>query len=268
LTTTSADGCPISAYDEGSGPVNVIIAGGGLDDGRGYAGLAGRLTSTYRVLRLTRRRYRTDVARWGPVDVADEAADVVALARAVGPPCYLFGHSAGGVVALEATLAAADCFAALAVFDPALDSAELPLADPASMLAARQALDERRAGRALEIFLRDMVGVHPAIAKLAKLLGSVPRFRSQLIPGQIGDAEALERLGDRLEAYRGVDRHVLLVTGTKSPEHLRRRTELLQAVLPSSDIRRLAGAGHTGPIRKARELAPLLLADIDAHVSV
>src|SRR3954451_396185 len=145
LTATSADGCPISAYDEGSGPVTVIIAGGGLDDGRGYAGLAARLTSRNRVLRLTRRGYRTDVARWRPLEIADEAADVVALPRGAGGPCYLFGHSAGGVVALEATLAAPDCFDALADFDPALDAAELPLADPASTLAARQALDDRRA---------------------------------------------------------------------------------------------------------------------------
>jgi len=192
----------------------------------------------------------------------------VAVARAVGGPCYVFGHSAGGVVALEAALAAPECFDALAVFEPALDAAELPLADPASTLAARRALDGRRPGRALEIFLRDMVGVPASTARLARLLGLVPRFRSQLIPGQIGDVEALERLGDRLEAYRDIGHHVLLVTGTKSPGHLRRRTELLRQVLPSSDIRHIEGAGHTGPIRKASELAPVLLADIGAHVSV
>src|SRR4051794_18603233 len=83
LNATSVDGCPITAYEEGSGPVTVIIAGGGLDDGRGYARLAARLKSTNRVVRLTRRGYRTDVARWRPVEVKDETADVVALARAV-----------------------------------------------------------------------------------------------------------------------------------------------------------------------------------------
>src|SRR3954453_10499909 len=64
LTATSADGCPITAYEEGSGPVTVIVVGGGLDDGRGYVRLAARLTSATRVVRLTRRGYRTDVARW------------------------------------------------------------------------------------------------------------------------------------------------------------------------------------------------------------
>ena len=268
MTATSADGCPISAYDEGSGPVTVIIAGGGLDDGRGYAKLAARLSNTNRVLRVTRRGYRTDVARWRPVDVADEAADVVALARAVGGPCYVFGHSAGGVVALEATLAAPDCFDALAVFEPAVDAAELPLGDPAATLEARQALDERHPGRALEIFLRDMVGVPRPAARIARLLALVPRFRSQLIPGQIGDQEALERLGDRLAAYRDISQHVLLVAGTKSPDHFRRRVGLLERELPSSDILHIDGAGHTGPIRKSSELASLLHADIGTRVPV
>ena len=88
LTAQSADGCSISAYVEGSGSVTVIIAGGRLDDGRGYAGLAAELSGANRVLRLTRRQYRTDLARWRPVDIADEAADVVALSRTVGRPCY------------------------------------------------------------------------------------------------------------------------------------------------------------------------------------
>jgi hypothetical protein len=120
----------------------------------------------------------------------------------------------------------------------------------------------------VEVFLRDMVGAPRPAAKLAKALALSPRFRSQLIPGQIGDQEALERLGDRLEAYRSIKQHVLLVAGTKSPAHFRRRIDLLQQALPSSDLRPLEGAGHSGPIRKARDLARLLLADIGAHVAL
>jgi hypothetical protein len=112
-----------------------------------------------------------------------------------------------------------------------------------------------------------MVEVPPPAAKLARLLALSPRFRTKLIPGQIADQEALERLGDRLAAYRGIRQHVLLVAGTKSPEHLRRRTELLQRALPFSDIRRMQGTGHSGPVRKASDLAQLLLADIGAQIA-
>lgn len=268
MTAESADGCTVSAYDEGHGRVTVIINGAGLDDGRGYARLAAALKDTHRVLRLTRRQYRTDNERWQPVNVRDEAADVVALAQAVGRPCYLFGHSAGGVSALEAALAAPECFDALAVYEPAVGLAALPLGNPVSTRAARQAVDDGRAGRALEIFLRDMAGAPPAAAKVAKVLALSPRFRSRLIPGQIADQEALERLGDRSESYRGIGQHVLLAAGTKSPEHFSRRIDALQQRLPSSDLRRLEGAGHTGPARRASDLAKLLLTDIHDHVAV
>lgn len=263
----SPDGCPVSAYDEGSGPISVIVSGGGLDDGRGYARLARQLTDAHRVLRLTRREYRADAAQWRPVEIADEAADLVALATTVGRPCYLFGHSAGGVVALEAVVAAPELFDAVAVFEPAAELVALPLGDPGSTRAARLALDQGHAGRALEIFLRDTVGAPAPAAKVAKVLALLPLFRDRFIPGQIGDQEALERLGDRLDAYRRIQQHVLCLAGTKSPEHLRRRTELLQAALPSSDLVRLPGAGHSGPVRKAKDVGQQLLADIRSHVA-
>ena len=195
LRVESADGCPVAAVDEGSGPVTVIISGAGLDDGGGNARLAVRLRDTCRVLRFTRRQYRADVVRWQPVGIADEASDVVALARAAGRPCCLFGHSAGVAVALEAALAAPECFDAMALYEPAVDLTELPLGVPSSTLAAREAVNTGRPGRALEIFLRDMAGAPPAAAKLARLVALLPRFRNQLIPGQIADQEALERLG-------------------------------------------------------------------------
>jgi pimeloyl-ACP methyl ester carboxylesterase len=260
----AADGMPILARDEGSGPVTTIIVHGGLDDGRSYGRLAARLASGSRVLRIVRRRYGDERSR--NMDIADEAADVVALARDTDGPCYLFGHSSGGVVALEAAAAAPECFKAVAVFEPAIDLVDLPLSDPASTHAAHQALDAGHTGVALEIFLRDIVGVPRAAAILGRLLALVPRFRDQLIPGQIADQEALQRLGDRTTAYRGILMHVLLLTGAKSPEHLRRRSELLASELRNSDLQRLDGAGHNGPLRRSEAVAKLLLSDIHSHI--
>ncbi|WP_161965164.1 alpha/beta fold hydrolase [Ornithinimicrobium cerasi] len=168
-------------------------------------------------------------------------------------------------MALEAALAAPECFDALAVYEPALELAELPLASPGSTLAARRAIEAGRPGRALEIFLRDMAGAPAPAAKLARVLALSPRFRTRLIPGQIADQEALERLGDRLEQYRTITQHVLLIGGTRSPAHFARRLQLLDNALPSSDLRSLTGAGHTGPTRKSDDLARLLTADIKAY---
>jgi pimeloyl-ACP methyl ester carboxylesterase len=266
LAAVSADGCPVSAYDEGDGQAAVIIVGGAGDNGRGHARLAAKLTSTNRVLRLIRRQYRTDLAAWRPVNVTDEVADVVALARTADRPCYLFGHSSGGVIALEAALIAPESFAALAVFEPPVELGETPL-PPAATHAARQAIDAGRPGRAIEIFARDLVKVPRPAARLARLLALSPRFRNELIPGMVSDQEALDRLGGRLAAYGTIRQHVLLVTGAKSPEHLRRGTEQLHSVLPFSDIFRMDSAGHAGPITSTRDLAQLLAADIEAHTA-
>ena len=263
VTAESRDGFVTSAYDQGSGPATVIIVGGGLDDGRGYGRLADQLSNRYRVLRVIRRQYRADAEPWRPVDIEDEASDVVALARTVNTPCYLFGHSSGAVVALEAALAAPDRFGALAVFEPAIDLVELPLGRRESTVAARRAVDAGHAGQALEIFLRDMVGMPRSVAKLSRVLAFSPRYRSQLIPGQIADQEAVERLGDRLTAYAGITSHVLVIVGTKSPAHLPRRAEVLQDRLRSSDLRRMDGASHGAPVSKAVEVSELLIADIE-----
>ena len=259
----SDDGFTVSAYDEGSGPVPVIIIGGGMDDGRSYARLAAELAATNRVLRVVRRQYDPKAARWRPVQIADEVSDVIALARLVGRPCYLFGHSSGGVVALETALAAPDLVDALAVFEPAIDLAALPLGRPEATAAARQAVDAGRTGRALEIFLRDVVQMPRTTAKLARLLTLSTRFRTQLIPGQIADQEALKRLGDRLAAYARITQRVLIVAGSKSPRHLRDRADLLQGTLPSSELRQLDRVGHGAPATDARVVGRLLLADLD-----
>ncbi len=262
LSLAAADGCPVSAHDEGHGAVAVVLAGGGLDDGRSYAGLAARLATRHRVLRLVRRQYRADVDSWRPVGLRDEAADVVAVAAAVGRPCYLFGHSSGGVAALEAALAAPDRFDALAVFEPPVSSADLPLGSPAAALAARRALDAGRPGKALQVFLRDVVRVPPALALLSRLVTLSRRYRDVLVPGQVADYEALLDLGDRLPAYAAVRHHVLLLTGERSPEHLLERSMLLERALPSSDAVRLPRARHGAPADKPAVVAELLLADI------
>lgn len=267
LTLESPDGAAVSAYDEGSGPVGVVIVGGGLDDGRAFAKVSRRLAARHRVLRLIRRQYRCDAATMRPIGIQDEAADVITLATMLGRPCYLVGHSSGGVVALEATIAAPDCFDALAVFEAPVSSPDLPLGSVATTRAARHALDVGHPAKALTIFLRDVVHVSPVLATLSGLAALSPRYRSQLIPGQIADYEALRRLGDRVPEYAAIAQHVLLLTGGKSPEHLKRRSQLLERVLASRDAVQMDDAGHGAPMSKPEDVARLLLADIDARIA-
>ena len=122
LTTTSADGTTVRAYDEGHGPA-IVLLGPGLDDGTRCKKLAKILSRRFRVVRLHRRQYRLDLKAdpklGSPCTVADEVQDVLAVVRAIGDPVVLYGHSDGGVVALEALAASPSSFAGGVIFEPA-----------------------------------------------------------------------------------------------------------------------------------------------------
>src|SRR6266542_4095131 len=122
LTVTSADGTDVRAYDEGQGPT-IVLLGPGLDDGTRTKKIAGILANRFRVIRLHRRQYRLDLKAdpklgGAPCSVAQEVEDVLAVVRAVGEPAVIYGHSDGGVVALEALAAAPSSFAGAVIFEP------------------------------------------------------------------------------------------------------------------------------------------------------
>src|SRR5437660_11159174 len=97
ITVVSADGTDIPVRDEGSGPASRMVHPG-LDDGSRSKKLAAILAQRFRVLRLHRRQYRLDLKSHGvPCTIGQEADDVLAVARAVGGPVLLYGHSSGAV---------------------------------------------------------------------------------------------------------------------------------------------------------------------------
>lgn len=91
------------AYDvEGTGPLLIAIAGRGGTGGR-YAGVSARLQDQYRVVHYDRRccgRSTGDRAR--PMDLTQQARDVLAIMRALGEDrAFVFGNSAGASIAVR-----------------------------------------------------------------------------------------------------------------------------------------------------------------------
>jgi pimeloyl-ACP methyl ester carboxylesterase len=60
ITAVSADGTDARAFDEGQGPV-ILVIHPGLDDGRSWKKVAARLARRFRVVRIVRRHYRVDL---------------------------------------------------------------------------------------------------------------------------------------------------------------------------------------------------------------
>jgi pimeloyl-ACP methyl ester carboxylesterase len=259
LNTESADGTDVRAYDEGRGPV-IVMLHPGLDDGTRLKGLAARLTDSYRVVRLHRRQYRLDL-KPRPTSIAQEVEDVVAVGRAVGGSALLYGHSDGGVVALEALAAAPDVFAAGVVFEPAavIDPAQ-PLAgeDGQVVKRARELLAAGKPGRAMEIFSRDTVGMPGWQAKLTGTFVSMsPRHRA-LAPAQIDSVEALDALGVRLDTYAGITVPTVLLRGDRGPAGIHRRLDAIAEVMPQVRKIIMPGRDHGADLKKPDEVATVI----------
>ncbi len=100
---TSNDGTSI-AYDlHGSGP-NIIMVGGGLDDGRENEPLAAWLATDFSVYHYARRgRGRSGDTQ--PYAVEREIEDLEALLAEAGGKAHIFGASSGGGLVLRAAAA-------------------------------------------------------------------------------------------------------------------------------------------------------------------
>jgi pimeloyl-ACP methyl ester carboxylesterase len=261
LTTTAADGTSVRAFDEGSGPA-IVILHAGRDDGSSWAKVAARLASRFRVVRLHRRQYRLDLkppAR--PCTIADEIGDVLALAKVIGGPMLLVGHSSGAVVALETLLRSPGTFVGAVLYEPPAVTATTPLGGEALVLA-RAAVDAGKPGMALRIFLRDIVRIPPWAARLVGVVAAVHPGHRAYVPPQIADCEAVERLGDRLDSYARIETPAVLFGGDRSPAHFGERLDSLARAIPQSERLALKGEGHF-----ANKHAPGQVADLIATLA-
>ncbi len=151
-TATSADGTKI-AYDRtGEGPALILI-GGALSGRHGGAPLAAQLTSQFSVVTVDRRG-RGDSGDTPPYLPAREVEDLTAVIEANGGSAHVYGHSSGGVLALEAAAAGAQMIK-LGVYEPPyLTDTTGGQAPAATEKGVSDALEAGDPGAAVEIFIR------------------------------------------------------------------------------------------------------------------
>jgi pimeloyl-ACP methyl ester carboxylesterase len=84
----------IRAADQSRVPT-ILIVHPGMDDWKSWRKAAGRLVARFRVARLLRRQYWLDIGSRSPCTTAQEAQDVLAVAKAIGEPTLVVRHSSG-----------------------------------------------------------------------------------------------------------------------------------------------------------------------------
>jgi pimeloyl-ACP methyl ester carboxylesterase len=242
-------------FQEGMGR-SILVVHGGMGDRTSWAKVTDHLRDRFRVARIHRRQYRLDVPR--KVTMADETAEVLAAAATLDRP-VIVGHSSGGVLALEAVAAEPGLFAGAVIYEPPV-VLDRPLGGQAIELA-RAALAAGRPGTAFAIFLREVAGLRGPMVPFAKFAMNRPGGAiGAVVERQLDDNDAIDELGNRLEAYAKIELPVLLLTGDRSPQHLHDRLAALQAVLPDAQRVTMHGQGHT-----AERSAPARVAAIVAR---
>jgi pimeloyl-ACP methyl ester carboxylesterase len=236
--------------------ITILIVHPGMDDGMSWHKVASRLRDRFRVVTPVRRRYNTDLPARPMCSIADEAADIVALARSFGVPVVVVGHSSGAVVALEALVAAPDAFSGAILYEPPIVIGP-PLGGEATVRAQR-AISQGKVAKAIRIFLRDIVRIPSPIAVVAgAFIALNPRMRA-LAPRQIDDATAIDDLGNRLTAYHEIKVRTVLLGGDRSPAHLGARLDALADVLPNAQRVVMHRQGHGANVRSPGAVADLI----------
>src|SRR5436305_5779204 len=130
----SADGTTIAFDQLGKGPA-LILVGGALEQramDSETAQLAPLLAQHFTVFHYDRRG-RGDSGDTPPYAVEREVEDIEALITEAGGTAFVFGHSSGAILALEAARLLAPSITKLAVYEPPflVDDSQAPLPEDA-----------------------------------------------------------------------------------------------------------------------------------------
>lgn len=242
----SADGTPI-AYDQvGQGPALINVLGATAT--RGMVAEQGNAETTMPFTVYTYdRRGRGDSGDTAPYAVEREVEDLAAMIEAAGGSAFVFGHSSGAVLALEAAKRGLP-ITKLAVYEPPfiIDNSRRPLSHD-YVPHLRELIATGRPEAALEYFLTEAVGVPaeyiPGMRQAPFWASSVKVAHTISYDGEImgntiwGDPAALQR-------FASITTPTLVMVGSKSPTHQQNAVEALAKVLPNAQYRSMAGQDH------------------------
>jgi pimeloyl-ACP methyl ester carboxylesterase len=249
----SKDGTPIAFDQSGQGPAIILVAGATATR-LAEASLAAALAPHFTVFAYDRRG-RGDSGDTVPYAVEREVEDIEALINEAGGSAFVFGHSSGAVLALEAARLLPTKITKLAVYEPPfiIDDSRPPAPeDYAAQLI--ELVSSGRRGEAVEYFMTEVGSSTEMVAQMRQ---------SPMWPGLEAVAHTLAyditimgntQRGDPLplRKWASVTVPTLVMDGTvffgREGSHvfLRHGAQELANILPDAQHRTLEGQDH-GP---------------------
>lgn len=235
----SADGTTIGYRETGSGPGLIICHGGGRIS-QNYAKLALALSHAFTVYIPDRRGRGLSGAEgegYGLQKASEDLAAIIHATRAA----FVFGHSAGGLIALETMLT--HPVQKLAVYEPPVSvNGSFPLAWLADF---ERALQKGKRRKAMAISLKGlnvMEGMDRMPLWMLRMLISALSVAEgkkekgtrmlDLLPTLIADVRMAKEADSTSAKYSRIAIPVALLAGSKSPVYFHRGIQALAETLP------------------------------------
>ena len=257
----SADGTTIGYRQIGNGP-GLIVLHGGARASQHYLRLAEYLSDSYTVYLPDRRGRGLSGPKGENYSIMREIEDLQVLIQKTNAHS-LFGHSAGGFIALEAACELP--IEKLALYEPAVSingSLDFGWIDP-----VEKALARNDGTAAFVLFVK---GLHLhwmtelpfwfwyPLAKLM-LRDAEGREMVSLLPTILWEAREIQRLDSTYQKYRSISANTFLLDGSKSPAYLRDILPILARTIPHAQHIELSGLNHNAPDQDAPERIALEL---------
>lgn len=257
----SADGTSIAYHSYGHGP-DVVVVGGTTRSAQHYRAFAERLGGSYTVHVLDRRGRGDSGPRGSDYGIDTECDDVMAVLQKT-QASMLFGHSYGGLIALEVALR--HPVAKLAVFEPGVSvDGSFPLE---WLPEFERALAAGRAAEAMAIVLKGGKGTGTVLDRLPVGLLTLlvkpgmgrplARETVALMPTLAAELTEIGRLDSTTDRYRDITADTLILIGSRGTVYLHDAARVLASTIPRVRLVSLPKLNHSAP----DVFAPQLVAD-------
>jgi pimeloyl-ACP methyl ester carboxylesterase len=225
----------------------VVLVHGTMDRSGSFL-RAMRLLDGMSVLAYDRRGYARS-RHLGAVRTMDAHIDDL-LSLLDGRPATVVGHSYGGTVALAASVRRPDLVVSVGAFEPPMPWLPTWPEDSAGGEALQAALAGEDDGKAVDVFLRRMLGeeVWETLPERARA------DRRSEGPALVGDMFSLRADPPPLDPA-AVTVPVLIGCGSESRPHHRENCRWLVDLIPGAESFEIAGSGHGGHASHPEEFA-------------
>jgi pimeloyl-ACP methyl ester carboxylesterase len=244
-TVTSADGTSIAYAEQGAGPVLIVVDGAMATPDGGRKPQQAALLAEHFTVRTFFRRGRGNSGDTPPYSPDRELDDIEALIDLGGQPAYLYGHSSGGCLALDAAARFGTKLAKVAVYEvPYNDDPGFRPTWTAYLEQLHLALNQNRRGDAVTLFLALIGAPLPQIVAMRQkpvwpgLEAAVPTLAHDH-GGIMGPDPAIP--ADRVAQ---IAIPLLAMYGTHSPPFMGQTAGTLSRTVARGELRAVDGQAH------------------------